>query len=107
MCYLLDIKLIINKLKNKKMKKTIEKMVLISGVAVPLSKAEGRMKALAFGRWLKAQLAEDEARQEEEWRKKGCNHSEIRTLRHRNRISEMENMGLGQIKRIVRVQRSA
>ena len=82
-------------------------MVLVSGVAVPVSKYEGRMKALVLGRRLKALLAEDEAKEIEELKKKDCNPSEIRTLRHKNRIEVMENMGLGQIKRIVRITRPA
>ena len=84
-----------------------EKMVLISGMWVSLSKAEGRMKALANGRRLKAQLVEDEKQEVENLRKKGHTPEEITSMRHRNRIETMENMGLGQIKRIVRIQRPA
>lgn len=58
-----------------------EKMVVINGVAVPASKAEGRMKALANGRRIRAEkdaaLAATRREEKRELRENGWTDSEI------------------------------
>lgn len=58
-----------------------EKMVVINGVSVPMSKAEGRIKALANGRRIKdekdASLAATRREETEQMRKAGWADSEI------------------------------
>ncbi|MBQ4400237.1 MAG: hypothetical protein II830_02955 [Alphaproteobacteria bacterium] len=59
-----------------------EKMVVINGVAVPMSKAEGRLRALANGRRIKAEkdasLAATRRDEIEKMRKAGWSEDEIR-----------------------------
>lgn len=58
-----------------------EKMVVINGVAVPMSKAEGRLRALANGRRIKAEkdasLAATRREETEQMLKAGWTESEI------------------------------
>ena len=58
-----------------------EKMVVINGVAVPMSKAEGRLRALANGRRIKAgmQMSLKQTRQDEirQLREAGWQEDEI------------------------------
>lgn len=75
------------------------KMVMISGMLVPESKVEGRLRALAHGRNLKAQLAEDQKKADKRLADDGFSPEDIACLRHANRIKTLENMGFGQSRR--------
>ncbi|MBR6356213.1 MAG: hypothetical protein IKR92_05105 [Alphaproteobacteria bacterium] len=79
------------------------KMVMISGMLVPESKVEGRLRALAHGRNLKAQLAEDQKKADKRLADDGFSPEDIACLRHANRIKTMEAMGLGKSTRIKRI----
>ena len=79
------------------------KMVMISGMLVPESKVEGRLRALAHGRNLKAQLAEDQKKADKRLADEGFSPEDIACLRHANRIKTMEAMGLGKSTRIKRI----
>ena len=79
------------------------KMVMISGMLVPESKVQGRLQALARGRALKEQLAEDQKKADKRLADDGFSPEDIACLRHANRIKTMEAMGLGKSTRIKRI----
>ena len=79
-------------------KQTI-KLVKIGNMLVPESKVEGRLKALAKGREIKAQLEADQAKEDQKLAEEGYSQTDINCLRHANRIARLEAQGHGTIKR--------
>ena len=88
-------------------KSTIVRLVWIAGMQVTEDKVQGRLNAVRQARERNEQYPaiEDErlAKEEKELLKKGYTKAEINCLRHANRISKMEAMGLGVRRRVRRI----
>lgn len=82
---------------------TSVKLVMVAGLLVREDQVEGRRRALAYGRFLKEQLADDQRREDKRLADMGYSPDEITCLRHSNRIRTLENMGLGTSARVRRM----
>ena len=87
----------------KKSNSTSVKMVMVAGLLVREDQVSGRLRALAHGRLLKEQLANDQKEQDKRLADEGFSPVEINCLRHSNRIRTMESMGLGTSARVRRM----